>query len=551
MRKYVFALVSIFLLFSCDTNEDEGGEEEGFSTEIIDGGIVTASKIVTIDREFVEFDEYEGLLNDTPITIYKASDTQLSFLVPGNTNMGEAVLEIPGFQLEVNYQINAITLSGTPDEVLGTFSFNIDTFAENQILDENSEIFNQYIESYTSVLDNATDSEKEEMAVFYESNRQFIDDILLSGPGRGPSGDNLFLLGRYLGAVLIFSATLTATYASVQAQAYPVALLAGLVTYAAWKTAASLKGEFEAQNTQKIDVAIDGFFSDFFERSNGAGITLGNNQVSSFTLSSLNRGITTEDSDSSSGNVISYFESTTAFNGPISRINSVIQLINENLFFANIPEIPLREVPSTSEEVLENEGQEFFDSMNFDLSINGATTSVIFNDGAIELMATFDDSNEEQLQGSLNFSFTDEFNIYSGSFNVLVSSIDISGTWVITENSTCQSTNGDTSTDNGIGILILNDDSTVSIEDDSNGVYLTNNFTFQDNVLTIELSYEKDFSPPCGGIDFQLVNNSYQLMFDEVLGTFSGTSQSSVSEVSDTGCIQFGNSCNGTVFLKR
>jgi hypothetical protein len=128
---------------------------------------------------------------------------------------------------------------------------------------------------------------------------------------------------------------------------------------------------------------------------------------------------------------------------------------------------------------------------------------------------------------------------------------NIYGSWTITENSDCVSSNGDTFTDNGTSSLTLNNNDTVVLDDDSNGNYLSNEFTFENGILAINVSYQDFFSPECGGVNFQTATNAMTLTYDNATNTFSGTSQASRNDVSGSGCNQYGNNCNGTVTLTR
>ncbi len=139
-----------------------------------------------------------------------------------------------------------------------------------------------------------------------------------------------------------------------------------------------------------------------------------------------------------------------------------------------------------------------------------------------------------------------------GEFVYVETYTNIFGTWTITENSDCVSTgDGSTFTDNGTAPLTLNEDYTVTAEDDSNGNYITNSFTFENNVLTITASYQDFFSPPCGGVDFKIATYSAVYTYDSETGTFTGTSESSQEEVTGSDCVENGNNCSGTVTLTR
>ncbi|WCO02925.1 lipocalin-like domain-containing protein [Psychroserpens ponticola] len=139
-----------------------------------------------------------------------------------------------------------------------------------------------------------------------------------------------------------------------------------------------------------------------------------------------------------------------------------------------------------------------------------------------------------------------------GAFTYVETYTNIFGGWFFAENSNCVVSNGDTFMDNGSGeLLTLNEDYTAILPDDSNGNYLTNSFTFENNILTINLSYQDFFSPACDGVNFQTATNSMTLTYDKVTNTFNGTSQSSRTDVIGSDCTRYGETCTGTVSLTR
>ncbi|MEM5565188.1 hypothetical protein WNY78_08730 [Psychroserpens sp. AS72] len=130
--------------------------------------------------------------------------------------------------------------------------------------------------------------------------------------------------------------------------------------------------------------------------------------------------------------------------------------------------------------------------------------------------------------------------------------IDIFGSWNLEEMSNCVSTgDGGSSSDNYTGSIILNEDYTVTAEDDSGGNYVTNNFTFENNILIISTVYHDYFSPPCGGVDFKIANYTAQYTYDPLTDSFDGYFVSSQEEVAGADCIENGNNCSGTGNLTR
>ena len=128
---------------------------------------------------------------------------------------------------------------------------------------------------------------------------------------------------------------------------------------------------------------------------------------------------------------------------------------------------------------------------------------------------------------------------------------NIFGTWTLTENGNCVSTNGDMFEDNGISPITLNEDYTITTESDPSGNYISHNFTFENNTLTVNAIYQEFFSPECNEVDFKLATYSAEYTYDSETDTFTGTAESSQEEVSGTSCVEYGSTCEGTVMLTR
>ncbi|WP_040280927.1 lipocalin-like domain-containing protein [Psychroserpens damuponensis] len=131
-------------------------------------------------------------------------------------------------------------------------------------------------------------------------------------------------------------------------------------------------------------------------------------------------------------------------------------------------------------------------------------------------------------------------------------SIDVFGPWNLQEMSNCVSTgDGGSSSDNYTGTITLNEDYTVTAEDDSGGNYVTNNFTFENNILIINTVYHDYFTPSCGGVDFKVANYTAQYTYDPLTDSFDGSFASSQEEVTGDDCVENGNNCSGTGNLTR
>ncbi|MBR9915511.1 MAG: hypothetical protein GYB32_11910 [Algicola sp.] len=143
-----------------------------------------------------------------------------------------------------------------------------------------------------------------------------------------------------------------------------------------------------------------------------------------------------------------------------------------------------------------------------------------------------------------------------GDFTYVETYSNIFGAWTIEDFTDCESSDGTLFTDNGVGTFILNDDYTITAENDSNGNYIANSFTFENLTLTANVSYQDFFSPSCAGINFQTVNDTWTLQYNPATNSFSGSGASTANAISGTNeqgidCDRTGRTCNSTIELIR
>lgn len=118
----------------------------------------------------------------------------------------------------------------------------------------------------------------------------------------------------------------------------------------------------------------------------------------------------------------------------------------------------------------------------------------------------------------------------------------IFGTWAITATE-CDGTDIDYT-----GFITLNTDFTVTQEDDSGGNYITNYFTFENNVLFIKTEY---MDPVCEGTESRFQSDTVTLNYDSATDSFSGNGNTTKAEVDLPDCqVPFYN-CNYSVDLSR
>lgn len=125
------------------------------------------------------------------------------------------------------------------------------------------------------------------------------------------------------------------------------------------------------------------------------------------------------------------------------------------------------------------------------------------------------------------------------------------GTWQMTTTDSCESSNGDIFADNFTSTITFNVDGTVTVDDDSNGIYLVNQYTFIGTQINVNISYRDYFGYVCDGVDYQTVTDSFILNYDFFTNTFQGTGASGANQVQDAGCDVFGRTCTSSIILRR
>ncbi|WP_435412627.1 hypothetical protein, partial [Psychroserpens mesophilus] len=144
---------------------------------------------------------------------------------------------------------------------------------------------------------------------------------------------------------------------------------------------------------------------------------------------------------------------------------------------------------------------------------------------------------------NLRYTYNDDFNSIAGSFDISVlTTVNIFGTWNYSETG-CGSSEFEYT-----GPFTLNDDYTVTLEDDSSGNYMVNNFTFENNVLLINTQY---MDPTCNDTQFRLETNTWQLNYNSSMDTFSGTGNTVKEAIVAPNCNLDTYNCNYDVTMSR
>ncbi|MCH9661646.1 MAG: hypothetical protein K0U54_12140, partial [Bacteroidetes bacterium] len=378
---------------------------------------------------------YTGDLGGISINLVRTIDNTLSFQVPQDVSAGTQQLIITGLpNLVVNYDVMATELEGTPEEVLTDFFSGLTAYRAGLSNNENDTEVENYFIGFDGYYNEANTLEREQMALFYQANKQMVDDLLAPNfTGNQELTDNQLLVA-YLASVLIASDAIVVGGAALQTGNLPAASIATGVSIIAWTAAWAFYDEFQQRKIKVVGGAIDGITSELDNLQNNF-IELNHSETSSFSFEENSRDIIANDQSSGNSNLNSYFERNDVFNGAINTLNAVIEFVNDNIWFSNIPTKALLTVPDSQPLQTDPASQEYFDNFQFSTSDSNVTIDQIsFDNGQISMRAylTNPDQVNEYLDTTLDYTYQDDFNQGSGSFPVRVNNevFDYQGTWI-------------------------------------------------------------------------------------------------------------------------
>ncbi|MBV6644300.1 MAG: hypothetical protein KI790_02565 [Cyclobacteriaceae bacterium] len=436
--KKIFGVILLVLLANACSKDDDTSDsgddpaEDIFttaSTDVSTFQIVNLKKTSNINLS----QSYDGTFDEEPLTLNKATDSTLVFVVPA-VEAGVYALSIPNLDFELDFTVTETILSDTPENILTGIEDEITTFSATVVdSTENQAELASAINSLTSLLDNATDTEKEELSLYYEANKETFDAILNLEIDNGRqeacllcASDNVkfsVAVLAFAGGVLVASAGVTPLERA----------LAATVAVVGWTKARSLLKKITNERLKVIGTVI----ATLEEEINGGRIsnsTLslvnGNPAILSFATNS--RSITTADRSESDSDFIDFFSAFDRLNSSITLLNEIITAVN-SLPFVNIDLIDLSTIPASVESAPESVDAEVYDNFSFAIENTAIELTTKFIEaGKMEVTLTADNSVDlsSELTTDLTISYQDDFNDLSETVDITLSeSPFIEGNW--------------------------------------------------------------------------------------------------------------------------
>lgn len=422
---FIFMLVLIGVALTCRKEGDtespvvKPGVEEPFREVILRYQIVT----IVIDNNNLPQNEFQGKFGNQNIVLKKSDDNKLLFSVPYDTTLGFVDLMIPSLNnLLIKYEVKNTVLTETPDVALSPLFTKINNIALGDTADDIA--LKASIDSFNKVYQNLTASEKTEMAIIYKANTNLINSIF--SPNGTVSGKNSDSPTTLKGAILKHKVAVLgiATGAVIIDVATPNVKILGAIL-AGVSTGYAVKFFFEVLDIAEIkyNLIVNAIMGTNDKIATEAAIILESDIEKSVSLNAKSRSVISTDSKSTQSDIASFFKYTAKYNDFINGINTQIRWINKNVVFANFSLIDLKEVPSTSKEVSTAVSAADFSKMSFNTKHNNLqlVSSSLKADGQLNLkIKVIDDPAVLPIESALNYSYTDEFNSFSGSIPIKV-----------------------------------------------------------------------------------------------------------------------------------
>lgn len=434
--KNIIYLFLLFFVLACSsddentqpiTQEDPDPNPQG---EVINGGTIFTNQIVTLPVEGLENQNNETFsadFNGVPITLKKAPENNLVFILPGNVIPDDYIIQIEGLDnYKVSYTVEVTELTQSIEETIEPFftigaeslpNLNPDFQSQKAI-----DFYNSFVDYYNS-LDEAS---KMEVALFYSANRELIDSGLIAELQGITSTDVITDVARCKSGIYLTGILGVATSISTAAGfSAPIGALIGAATGITLAKTIEHCGKVAVARVVNTFVKVENFLG-LTDNLMLESLEFNNDETLSVPVTLGNRTITTEDSDSTNEIINAFFNYIdTLTNTVVNTLNSAITNYNTlvpEYFNVSLFDTVVINSSDTAEEFEISESD--YNNLSFSVSSNNINIEEqSFVDGNISFkLKIVDESNVENnvVNTELNFTYTDDFNNVSGSVPISI-----------------------------------------------------------------------------------------------------------------------------------
>ena len=417
-------LVFGLFVFSCSTDDDVK------VTINAEGGTVYRYQIVVIESTGAAFseEEYTASFGGTNVTLIKTDDYHLNFVVPTDAPLGVTKLSISELSnVKINYTVLQPNLSQSVVETVNTFISVCDSrFADiEEITLEEGIAQNNYQQFKNYFQENATSAEREQIALFYQTNKPLIDSVILynlNSSGRFSYQDVTTIM-KFLGAVIVTTGGGTV---AVFAPETSLKVLGVAIIGIGIANAIKYHDELESRNIKIIAFNINGAAGNndkIMSATASNQITLTDNLTTSLFFQLGARQLKQSDSNGATGHILTFYTTQIKYNNMIVKVNNLINWINNNvplLNFSPFSQASLNSNPSTVNEVATTEIMQdvTFKINHPNLKLESAEVE---NDGQLKLkVKIIGTPSTTPISSTLTYIYKDEVSNISGGFPIVV-----------------------------------------------------------------------------------------------------------------------------------
>lgn len=423
MKKLLLSITIIIFstfLFSCskdDTASDSIDEN---------GGQIYRYQVVTIDVGSTSLTNnvYLGTLAGTTVELTKVADHELVFYVPETTPIGATELHINSLNnAKINYEVKDVILTQSVDETLAPLETNFENYG-NQLSTASQDIpFVQNHSTMMSYYNGLSIEEKSEVAKFYKVNKTIIDAVYNTDystiQGRNiDMQENRALVLRFKAALAVGMIGSAVAIAEPSNIIRPIAIG---VAIAGISAAVDYHFELIDRNINIIEMKINAL-TGTNNRNTNSQLSLTENVATTLPFNVNVRPIQETDSNSQQEYMKLYFATKNRLNELISNINEAILWVNNAIPFVSFDTLPLAQVSSSANPVTADVTSQIMQKINFSISHPNLylETATLQSNGQLNLKVKFVGNPTTNISSTLNYTYSDDFSRFSGSFPIVV-----------------------------------------------------------------------------------------------------------------------------------
>lgn len=431
-------LLVVITLFSAGcSNDDNGGKS-------IDehGGDVFRYQVVHIDLPNTELsqNEYDGSLGSISVEIVKIDDHKLAFAVPIDAPLGDTELVIPGLNnAKIRYNVLQPELEQSVDETIIPLISLSETYfsgleepgAEEVVIQNEFQQFKNYLEQ------NATTEEKEQLALYYQLNKEAIDAVLLydgSNMAERLSEQDIYLIGKFLLATTV---TVGGGFIVVYEPSGILKILGLVITKIGFNKARVFHNQFAERNVYFEEIKIGGITGENERGVQSDEIVLQDDATSTLSFQAGVRRLLQSDSGIANSTIVNFFNGQSSYNYFIDKVNGAIAWVNSNIPLVSFS--TLSHAALTTNSSITNVGITSGIMQDISFSVNHPNlqlvTASLSGEGQLKLKVKVEGNpTTTPVVSTLNYSYSDKISSFSGSFPIKVESeFSLVGNWTVAE----------------------------------------------------------------------------------------------------------------------